>query len=213
MFCFIFSSYRLLYFPTHKLLMKKICLILYSSFTLASLPNVLGKLMQLLHHSSHNCIHRVINQSLHVAGCLLITKVKPELILYLSHCFVRFKGNIRHIGVHHEREEIEYEVRMTPQLVEGSITQLAELQVELRVRAPHALHHLTAQLHRRRQRFWVPAKDVPEVDMEEVSIACEKQVVEMTVPDPQQVGDDTVASTRTDVSVHHLWGNAIRTRV
>lgn len=51
---------------------------------------------------------------------------------------------------------------------EGSVALLPELLVLLTLHAAHALHHLFTQLHGWRQRFWVSAQDVAEVDVEEL---------------------------------------------
>lgn len=51
---------------------------------------------------------------------------------------------------------------------EGSVALLPELLVLLALRPPHALHHLFAQLHGRRQRLGVSTQDVAKVYVEEL---------------------------------------------
>lgn len=99
---------------------------------------------------------------------------------------------------------------MATQLLEGSVAQLSELQVELGVCPAHPLHHLPTQFHWRRERLGVAAKDVAKVDVEEVAIVCKEKVIEVAVPNPQEVGDDAVAGTGADVSLHHFRGDAVR---
>ena len=103
---------------------------------------------------------------------------------------------------------------------EGGVALLPELLVLLALHAPHPLHHLLAQLHGGGQRFGVPAQDVAEVNVEEFPCrrrecsselfqelgfkhrvkedVCltrlrQEQIVQMSVPDSQDVGDDAVA--------------------
>ena len=63
-------------------------------------------------------------------------------------------------------------------------------------------YHLLAQLHGRRERFWVSSQDVAKVDMDEVSCLWEEKVVQVSVAHSQQVGDHTVASYRRRESGH-----------
>lgn len=56
-----------------------------------------------------------------------------------------------------------------PEVQEGRVALLPELLVLLALHAPHPLHHLLAQLHRRRQRLGVAAQDVAEVDVKQLS--------------------------------------------
>lgn len=55
-----------------------------------------------------------------------------------------------------------------PKMKKGGVALLPELLVLFALHASHTLHHLFAQLHGRRQRFGVSAKDVAEVDVEEL---------------------------------------------
>lgn len=49
------------------------------------------------------------------------------------------------------------------------------------------------ELHWRGVRLWVSAKDVSKVDVEEMSVCCDEQIVQMTVSDPKQICDDAVS--------------------
>lgn len=127
------------------------------------------------------------------------------------------------------------------QVQECCVTMFPQLLVLLTLHAPHALHHLLTQLHRRRQWFWVPPQNVAKINMEQLSWCrkqdfiynhnmyilthnyithfdmilyyelklineiksikmkkCtslgEKQVVQMSVPNSKNIGDDTVTS-------------------
>lgn len=63
----------------------------------------------------------------------------------------------------------------------GGVTLLPELVVQLGVHPAHRLHHLLAELHRRRERLGVPPQDVPEVYVEQGSGFCEEKVIEVAV--------------------------------
>jgi hypothetical protein len=67
------------------------------------------------------------------------------------------------------------------QVQEGSVALLAELVVVFGVHPAHGLDHLLAELHGRRQRLWVAAQDVPEVDVEQRARARQQQVVQVPV--------------------------------
>lgn len=98
---------------------------------------------------------------------------------------------------------------MAPQLMESSVAQLSELEIEFGVRPAHPFNHLPTQFHRRGKRLGVPAKDVAKVDVEKVAVMCEEKVIEVAVPNPQEVGNDAVAGARTDVGIHHFRGDAV----
>lgn len=59
-------------------------------------------------------------------------------------------------------------LHVPPKMKKGGVALLPELLVLFALHASHTLHHLFAQLHGRRQRFGVSAKDVAEVDVEEL---------------------------------------------
>ena len=76
---------------------------------------------------------------------------------------------------------------------EGRVALFPEGLVVVRVDAAHGLHHLLAELHRRRQRLGVAAQDVAEVHVEQAAGLGQQQVVQVAVTHAQKIGDDAVA--------------------
>ena len=54
--------------------------------------------------------------------------------------------------------------------------------------------HFFVELHRRWERFGVPAENIPKVHVDEVPLLREEEVVEMSVSHSQEIGDHTVPS-------------------
>ena len=96
--------------------------------------------------------------------------------------------------MHHQREEIKDQVGRLAQNVERQVAEGTELSCLDGIDAAHALHHLGAQLHGGREELRVVAKDVPKVDVNQLSVRGQQQVVQVAVTDAQQVRDDTKSS-------------------
>lgn len=95
----------------------------------------------------------------------------------------------------------------------------------------HSLHHLFVEFHGRGKDLGVTAKNVPKVNMNQVTRFGQQEVVQVSVTHPQQVSDHTVTSymhvtkfvtvngvshaeklvltTALDVSVHDFRLNSI----
>ena len=57
-------------------------------------------------------------------------------------------------------------------------------------------------------RLGVSAQDVAKVDVKQFSSLGHEEVVQVSVPDPQQVGDDAIAGAALDVVTHDFGGDA-----
>ena len=210
--------------------------------------------MDLLHHSSKQSPHTLVDQTLHVVDRLLVRQVQSELVLHLERGQNAFDGNkpiqrgwcllykeggcvcvcarpptfltvlsgssaisgmlASTMRENRFRMRLEYLGRgggvckllmsqcgkdcvceciyllshstsicvcvspipqhcvcvfpLPAEVKEGGVTLLPELLVLLALHAPHALHHLLAQLHGRGQGLGVAAQDVAKVNMEQL---------------------------------------------
>ena len=66
-------------------------------------------------HGSHDSRRRVINQHLDVVNGFLVVQVQPELVLHFPDRFVRFQSDVWYASVHHQREQVQDKVRVTPE--------------------------------------------------------------------------------------------------
>ena len=141
---------------------------------------------------------------LHVPNRLLIVQIQHELLLNLPQCFIRLEGYVRHRRVDHQREQVEYEVGVAPEAQVSRVALLAEFLVVFRGGAAESVDHLLGELHRRRHDLGVPAQDIPKIYVEQPARLGDHQVVQVSVADAQDEGDDAVAGAALDVRVHHF---------
>ena len=173
------------------------------------LPPILRHLVELLHHSSHDGGGGDVDEVLHELDGLLLGQVQPELVLHLPHSLVRLEGDVRNACLHHQSKEVENKIGVTTQVQESSIALFPEVLVMLTIHPSHGINHLLGQLHGRRQGLGISAKNVTEVNVNQVAGGGEHQIVQMPVAHSQQVGDDAVTSTRFHPRVHALSRHSI----
>ena len=97
---------------------------------------------------------------------------------------------------------------MPPEQVERLTANALEL-LEALV-ASEAVHHALSQAERRRHGFGVAPENETEVDVEEVAGGFEHDVVQMAIPDAEDVRDDAVARAGLYVSLHDAGGRLVR---
>ena len=78
------------------------------------------------------------------------------------------------------------------------------------VHSAESVNHFTAQFHWWRHRFGISSQNVPEVDVKQFSGTRQQQIVEVTVADAKQVGDDAVTGAALDVGIHDFGIDAVR---
>lgn len=77
--------------------------------------------------------------------------------------------DIGYIGIHHEGDEIENEVRRFTEDGESGEAKVLEAGVVHRLGAAHCVDHFFADFDGGWKRLWIAAEDVTEVDVEEVA--------------------------------------------
>lgn len=195
------------------------------------LSPVLRKSMYLLDQRRHHSFNGYIQQTLQMLHSLLVGEAQLQVLLNLLDGLVRFQCNIRHRCIHHQREQIEHNVRMASQMQIRCIALLAELMIIFRTIAAHRLDHLLAQLHGWWHGLGIAAEYEAEINVKQFAIGGQKQIVEMTISHAcsrlqlsisyvhllrtalahtQQIGDDTVAGATLDISVHYFGRNAVQ---
>jgi len=76
---------------------------------------------------------------------------------------------VRDIRINHEGDEIENEICTLPKDAERGKAEVREARIVLRMHTAHAVNHLLANLDGGRIQFWIVAKYIAEVDVEEMS--------------------------------------------
>ncbi len=167
-----------------------------------SSPQSLHHIMNSINDHRENTPHTIHNQTLKMPHRLLLTHLQMEALPHLLHHPPRLDLDIGNIGIDHQAEQIEDEVRALAQRGVGREAVGFEGRVVRRGRRAHALDHLLAEFHLRREGLRVPAEDVAEVGVEEVPVGRQEEVVEVAVADAEEVGDDAVSGAGFDVGVH-----------
>jgi hypothetical protein len=83
---------------------------------------------------------------------------------HLENRFVGLQSYILDTGVYHKRDQIQDEVGILPQAYERRVTEALETVVMWRVGSTHSIHHLAADLDRRREWLGVSAQNITEID-------------------------------------------------
>lgn len=160
---------------------------------LESFSPVLGELVELFDQGSHHRRDRQVEEILNVVHGLLVAQVQAQFVLHFFNSLVGLESDIRNTRVHHQREQIEHQVGVSSEMQEGGVTLLPELVIMLRSDASHGLHHFLAELHRRWQRLRISAQYVSEVYVKQLPRSREEQVVQVPVPDTQDVCNYAIA--------------------
>lgn len=104
----------------------------------------------------------VIKKSIKMFDRILIGQVQPKLAQnLLVHISVSHIWNVR---VHHQRQQIENQVRALAKDDEGRETEAFEPAVVDRLGSTHGVDHLLADLHRRSKDLGISTEDVPEIN-------------------------------------------------
>ena len=165
-----------------------------------SSPPALHKLMQAINHHAKHGTHTIGNDLLQQPRGLLLTDVEVEAFADLADGAAAGAPVLllqdAHVGdgaAHHQAEEVEDEAAALAQGGVGGEAVALEAGVVGGAGAAEALDHLLGDLDQRRERLRVAAQDEAEVDVEEVAVGAEQEVLQVPVPDPEDVGDDAVA--------------------
>ncbi|KFY27676.1 hypothetical protein V493_03375 [Pseudogymnoascus sp. VKM F-4281 (FW-2241)] len=105
-------------------------------------------------------------------------------------------------------EQIQHQAALLAQRRVGRERVLLKARPILVLLATHTVCHLGTKLHQGRKGLRVAPEDVPKVGVEEVARGREKEVVEMSVADAEEVGDYAVAGAGFDVRVHGFFADA-----
>ena len=132
-------------------------------------PQPLHQIMDLIEQYGKDRINTITNESLKPPNSLLLAHLEMEPLLHLQDGLVRLELDVRDVGVDHEGEEVEDEVRRLAQRRVGREAVLLEGRVVRRLGAAHAVDHVFAELHHRCERFGVAAEDEAEVGVEEAA--------------------------------------------
>ena len=135
----------------------------------------------------------VVDDKVEELDGLLVVELQLELVVDFADGFVRFQRDVRNVGLQHQREQVENQIRVSAQVQVGGVAVLLEGLEVLGSVATHGLDHLLAQLHLRRERFRVPAEDEPEIHVEKFSASRQQQVVIVSIAHAQNVRDDAVS--------------------
>ena len=118
---------------------------------------------------------------------------KTKLFGDLEESSILLALDVGNLGLHHEVEEVEKEVRLAAEDVVRLAAELDETLVFAALCTSHRDDHFFAQLHRRRESLWIVAEDEPKVDVKEVSARRDQQIVEMAISNAENVRDDAVS--------------------
>lgn len=125
--------------------------------------------MNLIEQDRKNGINTITNENLKPPNSLLLADFQMEPLLHLQDRLVRLELDVRDVGVDHEGEEVEDQVRRLAQRRVGREAVLLEGRVVRRLGAAHAVGHVFAELHHWREGFGVSAEDEAEVGVEEAA--------------------------------------------
>lgn len=104
--------------------------------------------------------------------------------------------------MHHQLEEIGYQLAVSSQVQVGLDALELKTSEVLAIPAAHRLCHLLAKF----DGWWVwlrvLSQDKSKIDMEDLSAVVDEEILEMTITQPEEISDRTVASTRQDVVIH-----------
>lgn len=93
---------------------------------------------------------------------ILVSQVQSELPQnLLMHISV---GDIRDVGIHHQRKQVEYQVRALAKDDESRETEALEPAVMNRLGPTHGIDHLLADLHWRSKDLRISSENVPKVN-------------------------------------------------
>lgn len=113
-------------------------------------------------------VRSLVQEGLEMLDGFLLRQVQPKFILELLLNVAML--NVGNVGIDHQADEIHYEARRFAENREGREAEVPEAGVVRRLRATHGVHHLTAELYRRREWLGISSKNIPEVDMEEMAV-------------------------------------------
>ena len=143
----------------------------------------------------HSAVDRVVDQLLERFQGAFLAGMEVELVLD-SVRSILFCGNVFYVRVEHQVNQIDDYVGLFSQCAESLSTEVLEVSIVGAVRASHKVDHRLVDSHGRRlsdPRFGILSKDVSKVDVEDPSVVCDQQVVQMPVSDAQNVGNHAVA--------------------
>ena len=157
--------------------------------------------MQPINNHGEDRIRRVLNQCIKMPDRILLAHLQMKSLFNLQHHLIRLQLDIRNVGIDHQTEQIEDQIRGFPERGVSCKAVLLELLILLGRGPTHAVDHFLAELHGWREGLWVSAEDEAKVCVEEVAVRGEEQVVEMAISDAEEVGDHAVARAGFDEDV------------
>ncbi len=160
------------------------------------LPEVLSHVMQPVKDGAE--VAGLVEQALELLDRIVLAQVQQELVLHLEHRLIRLQPDIRDVGIHHERHQVQNQVGVLAQIRKRRVTECLEACIVRTLRSAHRIHHLLAHLDRRRERLRIAAENVAKVDVEKVTVRREEQVVQMPIAHAKQIGDNAVSRARAD---------------
>ena len=116
-------------------------------------------LVYLLHDLWEQRRHTLIDERENVSIRLRVAEIQSELLLHLEQILVHIRGQVGNVGVAHETQQVENEVGVLTEDVEAETAAATEVFILTTVGAAHGLHHLLAELHRRREGLRIATKD------------------------------------------------------
>lgn len=161
---------------------------------------ILSQPMKLLHHGGHKGRHRFVHHVLQMLNGRLVVQAHLQVFLDLLDGLVRLQRNVRNRGVHHQREQIQHHLGLTPQMQVRRVAELPECEKRVRRQATHGVDHFLAELHGRRHGLRITAQDIAEVDVEQVARGGQEEIVQVAITDAcQTVGNCCVKNTNIDI--------------
>jgi len=117
--------------------------------------------------------------------CLLFRQIKSELLLYLLMNIPML--DVRNIRVHHQGDQVQYQVRTFPEDAERCEAKVLEACIMRGLCTPHAINHLFTYFYRRWEGLGVAPKDIPEVNVEKMTVWRYQKIVQMPITDSKQL--------------------------
>lgn len=150
--------------------------------------------MQLVDDHGHDGTNTLLDLLGNVVQCLLIIHFQFEFVLNFLHRLIRFQGDIGNVRIDHQREQVENQIGMPPQVCKRGSYKNAKLSEILRTHSAHCVDHFSGYLHGWWTHFGITTQNETKIDVEQATSFGHEQIVQVAITNAQQIGYDTVTS-------------------